>query len=266
MFAVGIEAISALACYRNPGDYGAYSYAGFDGMGLAEGGKEEPYIFHFPDGNASVARLLVRSLVPGSIPGHTMEDVVTAPADYAKLDQASSRIRIRLNSTAVRARHRDAPDAKEVEVAFVQQGKLRSAKASACVLACYNGMVPYLCPELPEAQKEALHYGAKEPFIYTHVAIRNWAAFHKLGIRQIVAQVVITASPCWISPSAWVRTTSQALLRNRWCCSCCARRAGPVHRALLSVRKQISCATSRVTRFARRTAHQAQCLAHLAVR
>ena len=187
LFAVGIDAISALACYQNPDDYGAYSYAGFEGMGLAEGEEEEPYLFHFPDGNASVARLLVRSLVPGSIPGNTMEDVVTARADYDKLDQPSSRIRIRLNSTAVRARHLGAPDAKEVEVAYVQEGRLRSAKASACVLAGYNGMIPYLCPELPEAQKEALHYGVKEPFIYTHVAIRNWTAFHKLGIRQIIS-------------------------------------------------------------------------------
>jgi spermidine dehydrogenase len=187
LFAVGIDAISALACYRNPDDYGAYSYAGFDGMGLAEGEEEEPYIFHFPDGNASVARLLVRSLVPGSIPGNTMEDVVTARADYDKLDQPSSRIRIRLNSTAVRARHLGAPDAKEVEVAYVQEGRLRSAIANACVLAGYNGMIPYLCPELPEAQKEALHYGVKEPFIYTHVAIRNWAAFHKLATRQIIS-------------------------------------------------------------------------------
>jgi spermidine dehydrogenase len=188
LFAVGIEAISALACYRNPDDYGAYQYAGFDGMDLSEGEeKEEPYIFHFPDGNASIARLLVRSLVPESIPGNTMEDVVSARADYDKLDQVSSPIRIRLNSTAVRARHLEAPGSKEVEVAYVQAGKLRSAKASACVLAGYNGMVPYLCPELPEAQKEALHYGVKEPFIYTHVAIRNWTAFHKLGIRQVIS-------------------------------------------------------------------------------
>ncbi|MBZ5548315.1 MAG: NAD(P)/FAD-dependent oxidoreductase [Acidobacteriia bacterium] len=191
LFAVGIDAISALACYRNPDDYGAYRYAGFDGMGLSaredKEEKEEPYIFHFPDGNASIARLLVRSLVPGSIAGHTMEDVVTARADYDKLDQPSSPIRIRLNSTAVRVRHLGARDPKEVEVAYVQEGKLRSAKASACVLACYNGMIPYLCPELPAGQKEALHYGVKEPFIYTHVAIRNWTAFHKLGIRQVVS-------------------------------------------------------------------------------
>src|SRR5580700_4646471 len=73
LWAVGIEGISALACYRNPDDYGSYSYAGFDGMGLAaedaDEKTEEPYIFHFPDGNASVARLLMRALIPGSIPG-----------------------------------------------------------------------------------------------------------------------------------------------------------------------------------------------------
>jgi spermidine dehydrogenase len=189
LFAVGIDAISALSCYRNPNDYGAWQYAGFDGMGLAEGREEEePYIFHFPDGNASVARLLVRSLVPGSVPGYTMEDVVTARADYSKLDQPSSPVRIRLSATAVRARHTGPPEsATGVEVAYVQKGKLQSVTGKACVLACYNGMVPYLCPELPEKQKTALHYGVKEPFIYTHVAIRNWTAFHKLGIRQIVS-------------------------------------------------------------------------------
>ena len=40
----------------------------------------EPYIHHFPDGNASVARLLVRAPVPDALPGTTMEDVVTSRA------------------------------------------------------------------------------------------------------------------------------------------------------------------------------------------
>ena len=190
LFAVGVDAVSALACYRNPDDYGAYQYAGFDGMNLSEEEpeKEEPYIFHFPDGNASIARVLVRSLIPGCIPGHTMEDIVTARADYSKFDQASSPIRLRLNSTAVRTRHLGlSSSAKEVEVDFVQQGKLQSVKAKSCILACYNGMIPYLCSELSEKQKDALHYGVKEPFIYTHVAIRNWTAFQKTGIRQIIS-------------------------------------------------------------------------------
>lgn len=189
LYAVGIDAISALACYRNPDDYGACHYAGFEGMDLGgDEEKEEPYIFHFPDGNASVARLLVRSLIPEAVSGHTMEDIVTAHADYSKLDQSSSPIRIRLNSTAVRVQHSGRPEsAKEVEISYVQEGKLKKTTGKSCILACYNTMVPYLCPELPEKQKEALHYGVKEPFIYTHVAIRNWMAFHKLGIRQIVS-------------------------------------------------------------------------------
>ena len=189
LFAVGIDAVSALACYRNPDDYGASQYAGFGGLRLGgDEGKEEPYIFHFPDGNASIARLLVRSLIPEAVPGHTMEDVVTARADYSRLDKPSSAIRIRLNATAVRAQHSGAAEsAKQVEVSYMQEGKLKNVKGKHCVLACYNAMVPYLCPELPDKQKEALHYCVKEPFIYTHVAIRNWASFHKLGIRQIVS-------------------------------------------------------------------------------
>ena len=139
LFAVGIEAISALACYNNPDDYGAYRYAGFDGMDLGDAeGEDEPYIFHFPDGNASIARLLVRSLVPDCIPGHTMEDVVTARADYGKLDQPSSPIRIRLNSTAARVRQSDPRESsQEVEVAYVKDGKLQTVKGKgvrACLL------------------------------------------------------------------------------------------------------------------------------------
>jgi len=189
LFAVGIDAVSALACYRNPDDYGAYQYAGFAGLNLGgEEGKPEPYIFHFPDGNASIARLLVRSLIPAAVPGHTAEDVVLARADYSKLDQPSSPVRIRLNSTAVRARHSGPPaSAEPVEVAYVEAGKLKQVRAKSCVLACYNSMIPYLCPELPETQREALHYSVKEPLIYTHVAIGNWTAFNKLGIRQIVS-------------------------------------------------------------------------------
>ena len=189
LFAVGIDAVSALACYRNPDDYGAYHYAGFDGLNFGEDeGKEEPYIFHFPDGNASIARLLVRSLIPEAVPGHTMYDAVTARADYRKLDRAASAVRIRLNSTAVRAQNSGATEsAKEVTVSYVQSGKLKKVTGKSCVLACYNGMVPYICPELPDKQKEALHYGVKEPFIYTHVAIRNWTVFHKLGIKQIIS-------------------------------------------------------------------------------
>lgn len=188
LFAVGIEAISAYGCYNNPDDYGSYSYPGFVGLGLGEQEKEEPYIFHFPDGNATVARLLVRHLIPLSVPGNSMEDVVVAKADYRQLDADGNSVRIRLNSTAVNAKQIEtSAGLGGVSVAYAHQGKLRRVKARHCVLACYNAMVPYLCPGLPEAQKKALHYCVKAPFLYTRVAIRNWEAFHKLGIHQIMA-------------------------------------------------------------------------------
>jgi spermidine dehydrogenase len=188
LFGVGIDAVSALACFDNGDDYKSFTYPGFDGLNLGEVEKEEPYIFHFPDGNASIARLLVRSLVPGSIPGQNMEDVVLARADYSRLDDAKSSVRIRLNSTVVQVRHNGPPDsAKEVAVAYMRGGKLQSVQASACVLACYNMMIPYLCPELPQKQQDALHSLVKTPLVYTHVAIRNWSAFKSLGIHQVVA-------------------------------------------------------------------------------
>src|SRR6185437_6510988 len=77
--------------------------------------------------------------------------------------------------------------AQEVEVDYVRGGQLLRVSAGRCILACYNMMIPYLCPELPEKQKTALHYDVTEPFIYTHVALRNWKPFARLGAQQIVA-------------------------------------------------------------------------------
>src|SRR5579863_1805817 len=183
LFGVGIDAVPALTCHYSDDDYGADTYPGFDGLGLPPLVKEEPYIFHFPDGNASVARLLVRELIPGSIPGNNMDDVVTARADYSRLDRADSAVRLRLNSTVVHAQNA----ASDVAVSYVCDGKLQMARARNCVMACYNMMIPYLCPDLSEKQKDALHYLVKTPLVYTHVAIRNWTAFQKLGIHQIVS-------------------------------------------------------------------------------
>ena len=188
LFCIGIEAVPAIACYAAGDDYGSFTYAGFQGLGLPERGKEEPYIFHFPDGNASIARLLVRSLIPSALPGSTMEDLVTAKADYSKIDVDSAPVRLRLNSTAIHVRHSSAAGAaKEVQIVYMRGGKLQSVVAKNCVLACYNGMIPYICPELPEKQKEALSYLVKAPLVYTHVALRNWTSFAKLNVHHIVA-------------------------------------------------------------------------------
>jgi spermidine dehydrogenase len=186
LYCVGIEAVSARDCARD-------GFPGFKGMTLPESHEEnaeldEPYIFHFPDGNASIARMLVRSLVPEALPGHTMEDVVTSRVNYARLDDAASGIRIRLNSTAVKVKHvGDPASAKEVEVTYVRGGQARRVRARNCILAGWNMMIPYLCQEMPAKQKEALAYGVKLPLVYTNVQISNWQAFQKLGISGFYA-------------------------------------------------------------------------------
>ena len=149
-----------------------------------EGGRgSEPYIFHFPDGNASVARLLVRKLIPEALPGSTMEDSVTARLDYTLLDQEGADLGIRLNSTVVNAEH--TADSRAVDVTYVHSGDAHTVRAKKCIMACYNSAIPYICPELPETQRQGLAYNVKIPLTYTKVMIPNWRWFADLGIRFV---------------------------------------------------------------------------------
>jgi spermidine dehydrogenase len=193
LFGIGLDAVAAQ-------DAWGLGFPGFDGLNLdPEPGQgqnrdairseeAENYFFHFPDGNASIARLIVRKLIPESIPGSSAQDVVTARANYASLDQSGSNVRIRLNSSVVRVKHQgDAATAKSVEVSYVRGGKLRIVRGRNCVLACWHVVIPYICEELPESQKDALSSAAKVPLLYTNVAINNWTSFKKLGANYVYA-------------------------------------------------------------------------------
>jgi spermidine dehydrogenase len=79
----------------------------------------------------------------------------------------------------------DPGSAKEVEVTYGREQKVYTVRAKNVVMACWNMMIPYICDELPDKQKEALHYGVKVPLVETAVAIRNWKAFQELGVRRI---------------------------------------------------------------------------------
>jgi spermidine dehydrogenase len=193
LFGVGIDAVAAQ-------DAWGFDMPGFDGLKLdpAPGkgmnrdaipnAEAEKYFFHFPDGNATIARLLVRKLIPDAIPGNSWSDVILAKANYAKLDDPSSPVHIRLNSTAVRVKHvGDAASAKEVEVTYARGGKIYTARAKNSILACWHVVIPYICDELPGSQKEALASAQKVPLLYTNVALRNWTAFQKLETNSVYA-------------------------------------------------------------------------------
>ena len=197
LWGCGIDAVSAIDCWGS-------GLPGFQGLNLPRGStprmgytpagavdSEGSYHFHYPDGNASIARLLVRDLIPAAMPGHDARDIVTAKCDYSQLDRPGNPVRIRLGHVVVRARNNGpAETATGVEIAYTPSaggGKVYRARAAQCVLASWNMMIPYLCPELPAAQKAALHKLVKTPLVYTSVALRNWTAFQKLGIRGISA-------------------------------------------------------------------------------
>jgi spermidine dehydrogenase len=198
LFGLGIDAVAAQ-------DAWGFDLPGFKGLKLDPApGKgmnrdaipneeAEKYFFHFPDGNASIARLLVRKLIPDSIPASSRnaissDDIVMARADYSRLDSPASPVKIRLNSTAVRVRHvGDVTAAKEVEVTYARDGKVYTTRAKNCILACWHVVIPYICKELPQSQRDALASAQKVPLLYTNVALRNWKSFQKLNTNAVYA-------------------------------------------------------------------------------
>ncbi len=189
-FCVGGDAVPALFAW-------VQEYPGFSGMALGEvpadlfadlpGGqhgrqREGDTSIHFPDGNATLARLLVSKLVPEATAGRTQEDMGTAVIDYPALDRPGAPTRIRLSSLVLDIAHRGDPaTAKDVAVRYEQGGKLVEVRGAAVILAGWSSMMPYMMPELPQRQKDALLYGVKSPMIYTSVAVTNWRPFLKLG-------------------------------------------------------------------------------------
>ncbi len=183
VWAIGADALPAWMAWIE-------GYPGFGGMeldipGYDEAAEDYEYkALHFPDGNASVARLLVRSLVPGVAPGSTMEDIVIAPFDYSRLDTESSNVRIRLSSMVVQLSHVDGnPDGK-VDVIAVHEGKSTTVRADKVVWAGYHAMLPYICADVPAEQADSLSSTIRAPLVYTTVLIRNWQSFVKLGIHR----------------------------------------------------------------------------------
>lgn len=177
---LGIEAADANVSLKYSG------LPGFYAAGLKKASGSEPAVHRFPDGNASIARLLVRLMIPESAPGNTMEDIVTARFDYSKLDQPDSDLKIRLNSSVINVKHENEPMTSTVRVSYVQNGKAYWVRAKGCVLACNNSAIPYLCPDLPQQQKIALADQVKQPIEFTNVVVRNWRPWKKMGIGAVL--------------------------------------------------------------------------------
>lgn len=164
----------------------------------------------FPDGNAGVARLLIRWLIPQALPGRSAEDSITARLRYDRLDLPESEVRIRLSCMVARVRHLgDAQAAREVEVTYLRDGRPCRVRAGAAVMACFHTMIPSLVPELPASQQAALRSAVRKPLVRSFVAIRNWSAFQKLGVAEIACPGMFHQS---IAP--WLRPEWGGAYRN----------------------------------------------------
>jgi len=177
-FAVGIDALPAYDAMQA-------GYPGFQGLGLTRGSNPElddPYIYHFPDGNASIARLLVRRLIPGVAPGNNMDDIVTARFDYERLDRPGTAVRIRVGSTVVSVANRNGG---KVDIGYVRRGTLHRVQAPRVIYAGYAAMLPYICPDVSRAQRAALRGAVRAPFVYVKVLVRQWEPWVKQGVHEI---------------------------------------------------------------------------------
>jgi spermidine dehydrogenase len=183
----GIDALSAI-------DVMGDGYPGAKELKIedkAEGPQEAKvaYVHHFPDGNASLARALVRSMIKGvapfGSPNSTMESLVTAPFDYARLDQPGQPVRIRLESTAVHVRNNAI--GKGVDVGYIKDGTLRRVCFRKAVVATYAATMAHICPEIDKDRADLMRSNVKAPLVYNKVAIRNWESFINLRTHKISA-------------------------------------------------------------------------------
>jgi spermidine dehydrogenase len=188
-FGIGIDGTTALDAWGNwnPGfdgmDLGERAYKTMSPSGRLALTDPDPYIFHFPDGNSGVVRALIRAMIPAALPGADMESLATANFDYAALDKPENAVRVRINAPAMRVKHDGSKEsAKQVDVTYLHDGKLRAVKAGHVIFACWHRVIPYLTDELSEMQVAALNDQVKVPLIYTNVQLRNWEAMAKLGI------------------------------------------------------------------------------------
>ncbi|WP_250572922.1 NAD(P)-binding protein [Nonomuraea sediminis] len=182
------------------GSADGWDYPGFQGLGLdrdkpsrfnspsmkKKWSADDAYIHHFPEGNQALVRMMLGRMIPGFSSSVDMDGITTASFDYGRLDLPVNAVRFRLSSPVVSVSNDGSPDtATTVTVGYFDGHKIRTVRAGAAVMACWNMVIPYLTPELPTAQKQAMRQAVKLPLLYAMVQLRNWEAWRKVGVNHV---------------------------------------------------------------------------------
>ena len=138
----------------------------------------------FPGGNATIARLMLKSLIPGTIGGtHKVEDVCRNRVNFASLDVPGGATRVRLSSTAIHVAHDgEASKADSVTIAYLKGGRLYKVKARSVVMAGGCWTTKHIVKDLPETHRNAYAHFYRSPCMMANVAVRNWRFLYKMGM------------------------------------------------------------------------------------
>jgi spermidine dehydrogenase len=144
----------------------------------------------FPGGNTTIARLIVKNLIPGAIDGpgrgsgaDSVMAVTANNVNFAALDTPQTNARVRLSSTAISVQHDGEPGKSNfVTVSYLKDGKLYRVKARSAVLAGGSWTTKHIVQDLPETHRAAYAEFHRSPCMMANVAVRNWRFLHKMGM------------------------------------------------------------------------------------
>jgi spermidine dehydrogenase len=138
----------------------------------------------FPGGNDGIARHIVKTLIPESIPGpNTLENVCKTNINFQALDRAGQPSRIRLGSTTVWLKHEADPSKSNfVAIAYTRNGRVYRLKARSVVMAGGCWTSKFVVKDLPPPHRQAYDQFYRSPCMMANVALRNWRFLYKMGI------------------------------------------------------------------------------------
>jgi len=138
----------------------------------------------FPGGNTTIARLMMKSLLPSSIScDPTVDGVTRGTIDFAALDAKDSPTKIRLCATAISVRHDTAPEkSQSVSVVYAVGEQLFRVRARSVVMAGGSWTTRHIIRDLPQSQREAYSQFFRSPCMMANIALRNWRFLAKFGI------------------------------------------------------------------------------------
>jgi spermidine dehydrogenase len=160
--------------------YSDYAFEMLHPLPEENGGSDQM----FPGGNATISRLMLKTLIPNAIGGaNDIEGVCRNEVNFASFDVPGSATRIRLSTTALHVVHDgDASKADSVTIAYLKEGKVYKVKSRSVVMAGGSWTTKHIVKDLPETHRTAYAQFYRSPCMMANVAVRNWRFLYKMGM------------------------------------------------------------------------------------